>query len=43
MYFYGEGTMIDKKKAAYWIEQACTNGYTEAKEFWDKNKLWKYK
>lgn len=31
------------KKAAYWIEKAHLNGSSEAKEYWDKNNLWKYK
>ena len=43
-YFHGEGTIVDKKKAAYWIEQAYNNNdVEEAKEFWEKNQLWKYK
>ncbi len=32
----------NKKKAAYWIKEAHKNGSEDAKEFWDKNELWKY-
>ena len=35
MYFYGEGTVIDKKKATYWIEQAHNNGEEDAKKIWE--------
>ena len=42
IYFTGDGTSIDKKKAAYWIKESYENGYEKAKEFWDKNQLYKY-
>jgi len=42
MYDLGEGTLTDKKQAAYWIKLAYNNGYEEAKEMWDKLRLWEY-
>jgi hypothetical protein len=42
MYFNGEGTLIDKKKAVFWIQKAYENECIEAKYFWEKYELWKY-
>ena len=41
MYFYGEANPVDKKSAAYWMKKAFENGSSDAKEFWDKNEMWK--
>ncbi|WP_101907611.1 tetratricopeptide repeat protein [Tenacibaculum dicentrarchi] len=43
MYYYGEVTTVDYKKSAYYMKKAFENGSKEAKEFWDKKELWKYK
>jgi TPR repeat protein len=32
----------NKNRAAYWAKEAYINGSKDAKEFWDKEKLWKY-
>ena len=42
MYYNGEGTSIDKKQAAVWMDKAYLNGWEEAKEMWNKLELWKY-
>lgn len=42
-YFDDESKYTDKKKASYWIEKAHKNGSEDAKIFWDKYELWKYK
>jgi TPR repeat protein len=42
MYDNGEGTLMDKKQAAYWIKQAYENGSSEAKDAWEEYELWKY-
>ncbi|CEM61549.1 SEL1-like repeat protein [Treponema phagedenis] len=42
MYLRGEVTLVDKKKAAYWIRKSYENGCDEAKKVWEKNKLWQY-
>lgn len=42
MYQYGEGTLTDKKQAAYWIKKAYENGYEDAKLIWDDYELYKY-
>lgn len=42
MYYKGEGTLIDKKKAAYWVKQSYENGSEIAKKVWDELELWKY-
>lgn len=41
-YFNDNSKYTDKKKAAYWIEQAHKHGSKEAKIFWDDNELWRY-
>jgi TPR repeat protein len=43
LYFTGQGTTIDKKKAAYWVEKSYNNGSAKAKTYWEQNQLWKYK
>ena len=42
MYYNGEGTLTDKKQAAYLIKKSYENGLEVAKEFWNENELWKY-
>jgi len=42
MYYNGEGTLIDKKQAAYWIKKSYENGFEKAKKVWNENELWKY-
>lgn len=42
-YANGQGVEKDKKKAAYWIDQAYKNGDVDAKKTWNENELWKYK
>ena len=42
MYLNGEGTLIDKKQAAYWIKKSYENGFDQAKEYWNEYELWKY-
>ncbi len=42
---YLEGALIESniQKSAYWMEKALQAGHPEAKEYWDKYKLSKYK
>jgi TPR repeat protein len=42
MYSNGEGTLTDKKRAAYWIRLSYENGFEDAKITWDKYELYKY-
>ena len=42
-YFDDNSKYKNKKRAAYWIEKAHKNGSKDAKEFWNKNELWRYK
>lgn len=49
MYFYGQGTEVDKKLSAYWIKKAYeapahTNSEFQenAQRFWEENRLWEY-
>lgn len=42
MYILGEAIPKDMKQAAYWMRKAYDNGYTEAKDIWEKFELWKY-
>lgn len=41
-YFKGIGVNTNNSKAAFWIEKSYKNGYEVAKDFWEKNELWKY-
>ena len=42
IYANGEGTLTDKIQSAYWIKKSFENGYSDAKDFWDKFELWQY-
>jgi TPR repeat protein len=42
MYFLGDGTSINKSQSAFWIRKSYENGVEAAKDFWDKNELYKY-
>jgi len=39
-YFYGFAVKADNKKAAYWMHKAKLNGYSHAKTFMARNKLY---
>ena len=41
-YSNGNGILVDKKKTAYWIKKSFKNGHEAAKEYWNKQELWKY-
>jgi len=45
-YFYGRGVLRDVKKSKYWMQKVYENNDVEisnkAKEFWDRQELWKY-
>ena len=41
-YFKGIEVLKDPKEAKELIKKAYENGSKEAKEFWEKNELWKY-
>lgn len=41
-YYYGKGTTKNYGLAAYWINQANSNGHAKAKEVWEALELWKY-
>jgi len=42
MYYFGEGTLTDKSKCAFWIRKSYENGFERAKDYWDKFELYKY-
>lgn len=42
LYIGGLGVLKDLKKAKYWVEKAYDNGNPNAKEIWEKYKLWEY-
>jgi len=46
LYYNGDGVLINKSKAAYWIMAAYENNNPDisnkASDFWKENELWKY-
>lgn len=42
MYYFGDGTLINKKQAAFWTKKSNENGFNEAEKFWKLKELWKY-
>ncbi len=41
-YYFGKGTLIDKKQSAYWVRKSYENGNEDAKNIWEELELWKY-
>ena len=37
-----DGTLVDKKQAAFWMRKAYENGHEKAQDTWNELELWKY-